>query len=342
VSESTARVLLDASEAEPLTELRPPIQARDCTNDVLKDARPHLHNAHDDILNGLRARLQPLVRAEDRVLPVAGDIGAVLPWAGLKRGSIVAVDSALVLFRLLAEATREGTWVAFVGAPELGLGAAVEQGVELSRVAVVQTPPADQVGAVVAALIDAVGLVVVGSSVAIRSADVRRLHARARERGGVLLVYQQKEVSARITRERGAVSMYQQKEVSTRITRERGAVSMYQQKEVSTRITRERGAASGKAFVRNGWAEGVDLVLNRSAISFRGCSEGSGRVESWSADVVSSGRGAAARTRRVTLLVTDDSIVAHQVSAESEVAIDVVEVVARSGGNDVFVASLAG
>ncbi|MGW3960160.1 hypothetical protein ACWED2_10075 [Amycolatopsis sp. NPDC005003] len=64
----------------------------------------------------------------------------------------VGGSTALVL-ALLAEATREGSWAAITGMPEVGVVAAAELGVELDRLALAPNPGAELV-AVVSALID--------------------------------------------------------------------------------------------------------------------------------------------------------------------------------------------
>lgn len=70
-----------------------------------------------------------------------------------------------------------------------GLVAASGLGVALERVVVVapETPPASGWGPVLAALIDGFPIVVVGPRVQLRAGDGRRLAARLRERGGVLI-----------------------------------------------------------------------------------------------------------------------------------------------------------
>ncbi|WP_309501123.1 hypothetical protein [Saccharopolyspora gloriosae] len=124
-----------------------------------------------------------------RVLPARAEFAAVLPWPGLRRGSTVAVhESTSLLFALLSEATAAGSWAAVVGLPGIGLAAAAEAGVELSRLALVPQPGNDPV-AVIAALLDGVDLVVVGRPGLVTEADARRLSTRARHRGAVLLPF---------------------------------------------------------------------------------------------------------------------------------------------------------
>jgi len=125
-------------------------------------------------------------RTAGRVLPVVPALAGLLPAAGLRRGSTVAVHGAAALLTaLLAEATAAGSWAAVVGLPSLGLAAAAESGVDLGRLALVPRPGAD-FPAVVAALLDGVDIVAVHSDT-VQPAVARRLSARARHRGAVLV-----------------------------------------------------------------------------------------------------------------------------------------------------------
>lgn len=130
--------------------------------------------------------------AERRVLPVAEPLARLLPEAGLRRGSTVAVStgpgSTSLLLALLAQASAGGAWVGVVGRPELGLVAAAEAGVRLERLALVPHPGGDLV-AVTAALLDGLDVVAVAGveRAGMRAPDRRRLEARARQRGVVLV-----------------------------------------------------------------------------------------------------------------------------------------------------------
>ncbi|MGW3965560.1 hypothetical protein ACWED2_37470 [Amycolatopsis sp. NPDC005003] len=126
-------------------------------------------------------------RATGRVLPVVPALAGLLPDTGLRRGSTVAVHGGTsLLLALLAAATRAGSWAAVVGMPSLGIAAAAEYGVEVTRLALVPSPGPEQ-PAVIAALLDGVDLVAVQPSVALQPSVARRLSARARHRGAVLL-----------------------------------------------------------------------------------------------------------------------------------------------------------
>ncbi len=84
-------------------------------------------------------------------------------------------------------ASQAGSWCAAVGLPSLGLVAAAGLGLVLERFALV-AHPGRQWPDVTAALIDAVDLIVIRPPQGIRSSDARRLAARARERGVVIVV----------------------------------------------------------------------------------------------------------------------------------------------------------
>ena len=119
------------------------------------------------------------------VLPVRADLAPLFPWGGLRRGGTVGVrGSRSLLVALLAGAVSDGGWAAVVGLPDLGVLAATETGVPADRLALVPRPGMELVR-VVAALLD--GFTVVAVAADIRDADARRLSARARSRGAVLL-----------------------------------------------------------------------------------------------------------------------------------------------------------
>ena len=143
------------------------------------------------------ARVRPVALAREQLLPVTDALAGLLPDGGLRRGSTVAVGStgdpepvggatALAL-ALAAAASAEGSWTALVGLPAIGLAAVAEVGVALDRLAVVTEPPPEQWATVVAALVGAFDLVLVPVPPTTRAAEVRRLVARARERGSVLV-----------------------------------------------------------------------------------------------------------------------------------------------------------
>lgn len=121
-----------------------------------------------------------------RMLPVHPALTGLFPWGGLRRGVTVAVrGSSSLLYALLAPPTDTGSWAALVGMPDLGLRAAAELGVAVERLALVRHPGAN-LPAVVAALLDGMDLVAVDPA-RLTDSHLRRLSARARHRGAVLI-----------------------------------------------------------------------------------------------------------------------------------------------------------
>ena len=130
--------------------------------------------------------------AGERLLPVLPALESLLPGGGLRRGSVVAVcGSTSIALSLLAATSAQGSWCAAVGLPALGLAAAAELGVALERFPMVASPRRGSGPGgwawVVAALLDAFDVVLAAPPRDLRAADARRLTARVRERGAVLV-----------------------------------------------------------------------------------------------------------------------------------------------------------
>jgi hypothetical protein len=154
-------------------------------------------------------------------LPVPSGLRQLLP-DGLRRGSTVAITSSVsLLLALLGPPSAAGAWVAMVGMPAISAEAALEAGIELERLAII-TPPSvredrsdagartgpnssrradrsdpaggepDWTGAswttAVGALLDAVDVVVARPN-GVTDGDARRLTARARSKGGILVLF---------------------------------------------------------------------------------------------------------------------------------------------------------
>jgi hypothetical protein len=144
-----------------------------------------------EALHDVVERIRPVAPAGEHVLPVLPSLASVLPWAGLRRGATVAVTgpgATSLMLALVAAASTAGSWAAAVGLPALGLVAAADMGIELARFAMVSVPGRDW-PSVVAALVDAFDLVLLRPPGRPSAATTRRLTARARERGAVLLVH---------------------------------------------------------------------------------------------------------------------------------------------------------
>lgn len=135
-------------------------------------------------------RARPVSLAAERCLPVVEALVPLFPDGGLPRGAIVACRGPAALslaLQTLAGPSQAGSWVGVVGLPALGLAAVAEAGIAFSRTLLVAEPPPEEWSAVVATLADSVDAVLVGSG-RVRAADGRRLQARLRERGSVIIV----------------------------------------------------------------------------------------------------------------------------------------------------------
>ena len=166
---------------------------------------------------GLAERIRS-TGAGDRRLPLCPELHR---WLGesLQRGVTVAVTGSpagavAVSLQLAAGPSTSGSWVAAVGLPDLGLVAAAESGIELERLALVPFTEGRRPGVgvgphapeafgtraglsrppgkttwpeVVAALVDGFDVVLARPPAHLKAGLARRLVARARERGTVLV-----------------------------------------------------------------------------------------------------------------------------------------------------------
>jgi hypothetical protein len=136
------------------------------------------------------ARAHPLAPPGSQLLEVPTALDPLFPEGGIRRGSTVAVGpssgGASLALLLAGEVSRTG-WVAAVGLPSIGPVAAVELGVRLDHLALVPFP-GEQWHVVVASLLDGVEMVLLDPGVRARAGDARRLSARARERGAVMVL----------------------------------------------------------------------------------------------------------------------------------------------------------
>lgn len=135
-------------------------------------------------------RVRPLSGAGERILSVPDAFVSILPQGGLQRGTVVAtggVAASSLALALAGPVTATGSWVAMMGLEQMGLLAAAELGVDLERVLLIANPGAATWAATVATLLDAVELVLVRPPRPVAAGVQRRLGARARERGSVLI-----------------------------------------------------------------------------------------------------------------------------------------------------------
>lgn len=142
------------------------------------------------VATDLRSRLgMPAVRAP---LPVAPSLSSLFGDGGVVRGRTVACtgDAALsAALAVSAAATRVGSWLAVVGVPHLGVGAAVEAGVAIERLVLAQPPSASREWVTtVAALVEGFDVLIVAPPASLTGHDARRLQSRIVARQSVLLV----------------------------------------------------------------------------------------------------------------------------------------------------------
>jgi hypothetical protein len=143
-----------------------------------------------EALRILGDRVRPVAMAGERILAVPEALGALLPQGGLRRGTLVASGGAAatsLAWALTGPVTVGGAWLAVVGLGSAGLLSAAELGVDLERVLLVAEPEPRRWASVVEALLDAVEVVLVRPGRSVAPGVQRRLMARARDRGSVLL-----------------------------------------------------------------------------------------------------------------------------------------------------------
>ena len=163
------------------------------TEPALPEPELRQQGLHRPGLRELAGRARPVSLARERVLPVLPAFCDLLPDGGLRRGMTMTITGeshaglTSMALALVAASSAAGSWCAAVGMPALGALAAAELGFDLSRFALVPAA-GPQWATVAAALLDALDVVIVQPPLRVRSADARRLSARLRERGSVLLV----------------------------------------------------------------------------------------------------------------------------------------------------------
>lgn len=178
--------ILACMEATQATE--PPEQAH------ADEGRPTLRRLSSA---ARRARLEEL-RAElgsgrfATTIPTEPALVPLFPGPGLRKGAVYSVAdgtpaSTSLLLAMLAGPSRAGLWCGVVGLPGLGAEAAAGYGIDLRRLALVPSAGSRWLEAT-AALADVLDVVVVRPETPVRDAPARRLAARLRERGAVLLV----------------------------------------------------------------------------------------------------------------------------------------------------------
>lgn len=142
------------------------------------------------LLADLEQRLAPVTPAGQRLVPVPEPLTSLFPGGGLQQGWSVGVTGSggwSLGLALLGAALHGDGWAAGVGVEELGLVAGDELGVPLQRVLLVESPGTANQASVVAALVEVVDVICLGPLGSFSVRDARRLSARAREQGAVLL-----------------------------------------------------------------------------------------------------------------------------------------------------------
>jgi hypothetical protein len=125
----------------------------------------------------------------DRELPTHPAVGELLAGASLRGGSVYSVrGSAALVMALMAGPSAEGAWCGVIGVPSFGAEAARGLGVDLERLVLVPDPGPEWLS-VVAALVDALTVVVVRPPGEVTPGEASRLAARLRTRGAMLIAY---------------------------------------------------------------------------------------------------------------------------------------------------------
>lgn len=141
----------------------------------------------------------------DRGYPAPPALADLLPGGVFRRGSSVEIlGSGSLMLAVIAAATTDGAWTAAVGMPDLGALAAAEHGVDLKRLALVPHPGAHW-PTIVAALIDGIDVVAVRPPSPLTAPEHRRLAARVRQRGALLIAtepWDNADVTLRATNQR--------------------------------------------------------------------------------------------------------------------------------------------
>ena len=159
----------------------------------LKDRAPAVRES----LAVLAERARPTSSSESQLLPVIPPLLGLFPGGGLRRGtSIVVADdgrasattSGLTLcLSLLGAASSAGSWCAAVGICGLGAVAADDLGIDLTRLVLLPSPGPKWAEST-AVLLEGVDVVVLCPPFPVRPAMARRLLARTRDRGAILIV----------------------------------------------------------------------------------------------------------------------------------------------------------
>lgn len=161
-------------------------RARNLAVETLDDAHRSARRARLELVAD---RVTPLGLAREQTLPVHDALAPLFPGGVLQRGTVIGVGgpgATSLALAVAAAPSTAGSWTAFVGDTDIGLVATGEHGVALERVLMVVPDPPEWASAL-AALIGAVDMIVISPCHRIHESDARRVGARLRERGSVLV-----------------------------------------------------------------------------------------------------------------------------------------------------------
>ncbi|WP_156893184.1 hypothetical protein [Actinokineospora enzanensis] len=118
-------------------------------------------------------------------LPLHPHLTPLSPWQALRRGATITLaNSTSLLLSLLAEPSTQGAWIAAIALPSLGIAAAQEAGINLDHLALIPNPGPD-IATATAALLDGFDIVAINAD--LPDSIARKLSARARNRGAILI-----------------------------------------------------------------------------------------------------------------------------------------------------------
>lgn len=211
-------------------------------------------------------RVRPVSLASEQLLPLA-PVLANMFGSGLRRGSTVLLKggsgATSLALATCAAATANGLWLGCLNAQSLGWAAAHELGVDLNNVVTVTVPGRDLVAAC-GAMVDVFDMVLFDTARGVSVGEARKLAARARERGCVLLLTDDRRRSIRAG---------------------------------STATGSSRGDSAG-------WPEPTDVVIDVAETSWAGLGSGHGRLREGHMQVDVTGRRgfSAARSTQIQLV----------------------------------------
>lgn len=133
------------------------------------------------------SEMQPL-RIDERALPTAPGLRALLPGGALRAGAAYSVQGSWQLaLSFLAEASQGGAWCGVLGCPAFGAEAAVSLGIALDRCVLVPEPGRHAL-TLAGTLSETLSVVVARFDARVSPADIERLSAKLRDHGSALVV----------------------------------------------------------------------------------------------------------------------------------------------------------